>query len=163
MELPEEYALSLKQPWATLLVTGRKTIEVRRWPTVRRGRVLIHAAGTADKRSEAWRLIPWTLLPAARRTGGILGAGELTDCIDYRTAEAFTADQKRHLNRPNWFEGPVVYGLVFAGLVELPFRRCRGGRRFFPVSGECPRHPQTSVRTCGERVVAGWLWDDEEP
>ncbi len=38
------YALSLKQPWAALLVTGRKRIEVRNWPTARRGRILIHAA-----------------------------------------------------------------------------------------------------------------------
>ena len=33
-----DYALSVKQPWATLLVHGLKTIEVRAWPTARRGR-----------------------------------------------------------------------------------------------------------------------------
>ena len=33
MEGPVEYALSLKQPWAALVVFGRETIEVRRWPT----------------------------------------------------------------------------------------------------------------------------------
>src|SRR5205823_6217499 len=31
------YALSLKQPWATLLAHAVKTIEVRKWPTARRG------------------------------------------------------------------------------------------------------------------------------
>src|SRR5204863_2700985 len=41
---PCVYALSLKQPWAALLVHGRKSVEVRSWPTARRGRVLIHAA-----------------------------------------------------------------------------------------------------------------------
>ena len=30
------YALSLKQPWAALLVHGLKSIEVRRWAAARR-------------------------------------------------------------------------------------------------------------------------------
>lgn len=37
-------AISLWQPWATLLVCGRKTIETRHWPTNYRGPLLIHAA-----------------------------------------------------------------------------------------------------------------------
>ena len=35
------YALSIKQPWAALVVQGLKTIEIRRWPTARRGQILI--------------------------------------------------------------------------------------------------------------------------
>src|SRR5262249_11050532 len=59
------FALSLKQPWATLLVHGLKTIEVRRWQTVRRGRVLIHAARLPDDRREAWAHVPPELERAA--------------------------------------------------------------------------------------------------
>ena len=40
------YALSLKQPWATLLAHGLKSIEIRRWATRLRGRILIHASKT---------------------------------------------------------------------------------------------------------------------
>ena len=29
-----EYALSIKQPWAALVVCGVKTVEVRRWPSL---------------------------------------------------------------------------------------------------------------------------------
>ena len=47
-------AISIKQPWAALIVAGLKTVEVRTWPTRRRGRVLIHAAKLADDRPEAW-------------------------------------------------------------------------------------------------------------
>ena len=36
----DSFALSIKQPWAALLVHGQKTIEVRRWPTARRMRVV---------------------------------------------------------------------------------------------------------------------------
>ncbi len=131
---PEVYALSLKQPWATLLVYGRKTIEVRAWPTARRGLVLIHAARVPDPREEAWSLVPTELQEAAKLVGGIVGAGELIDCISYRSREAFTADQNCHLNDPSWFRGPVLYGFRFARLRTLPFRACSGWMRFFPVS-----------------------------
>ncbi|HMC64762.1 MAG TPA: ASCH domain-containing protein [Gemmataceae bacterium] len=133
------YALSLKQPWATLLVHGRKTIEVRRWPTARRGRILIHAARLSDPRPEAWALLPDNLREAAQLIGGIIGGGDLTDCIAYRSRQAFQADQEHHLNNASWFRGPVLYGFVFTNLSALPFRRYPGWMRFFPVKLDEPR------------------------
>ena len=138
------YALSLKQPWATLLVYGRKTIEVRRWPTARRGPILIHAARVADLREEAWRLLPAELQEAAQLLGGIVGTGELTGCIAYRNRETFAADRSRHLNDPSWFQGPVLYGFSFAELTVLPFRPYPGWMRFFPVHNDVPRREQKS-------------------
>jgi hypothetical protein len=130
---PQVYALSLKQPWATLLVYGRKTIEVRRWPTARRGQVLIHAARVPDPRAEAWALLPEELKEAAQLSGGIIGAGELIGCIPYRDQKMFAADRSLHLNDPSWFQGPVLYGFHFAKLKVLPFRAYPGWMRFFPV------------------------------
>src|SRR5262249_4918599 len=127
------FALSIKQPWAALLVHGHKAIEVRRWPTARRGRILIHAARVPDERAEAWARVPDELQEATRLVGGIIGAGDLTECRTYRTVEAFTADQGRHLNDPTWFQPPVLYGFVFAKLVTLPFRSYPGWVRFFTV------------------------------
>ncbi|HEY1376934.1 MAG TPA: ASCH domain-containing protein [Gemmataceae bacterium] len=127
------YALSLKQPWATLLVHGHKSIEVRNWPTDRRGRILIHAARVADPRPFAWELVPPGLLDAARLTGGIVGAADLTGCVAYRTPEAFAADRHLHLNDPGWFKPPVLYGFTFAAAEPLPFRQLSGWMRFFPV------------------------------
>jgi hypothetical protein len=135
---PQIYALSLKQPWATLLVSGCKTIEVRRWPTARRGPVLIHAARVPDPRKEGWALLPAELTQAAQLLGGIVGAGELTDCILYRDAEAFAADRSRHLNDPSWFQGRVLYGFRFTKLTMLPFRAYPGWMRFFPVEEGWP-------------------------
>jgi hypothetical protein len=128
-----QYALSVKQPWAALLALGLKTIEVRRWPTARRGRILIHAARVPDERPEAWAHVPAEWLETAQLLGGIVGAGDLTDCAAYRTIEEFQADQSRHLNDPSWFEPPRLYGFVFANLQTLPFRRYSGWMRFFPV------------------------------
>jgi hypothetical protein len=126
-------ALSLKQPWATLLAHGRKTIEIRRWPTNRRGQILIHAARVPDPRPEAWALVPRELWPNAQLAGGFIGVGELTECVHYRTVETFAADREKHLNDPSWFHGPVMYGFVFANLKALPFRRYPGWMRFFEV------------------------------
>jgi hypothetical protein len=132
------FALSLKQPWAALLAHGLKTIEVRRWPTARRERILIHAARVPDGRPEAWAQVPNDLLPAARLVGGIIGAGDLTECRKYLTAAAFVTDQARHLNEASWFEEPALYGFVFANVEVLPFRRYPGWMRFFAVEAELP-------------------------
>jgi activating signal cointegrator 1 len=37
-------ALSLKEPWASLVRSGKKTIETRKWKTNHRGRLLICAS-----------------------------------------------------------------------------------------------------------------------
>jgi hypothetical protein len=140
MKARREYALSVKQPWATLLARGLKTVEVRSWPTARQGRVLIHASTVSDERPEVWDLVPEELRAEARElTGGIVGAGDLTGCVAYCSREAFEADRERHLNDPSWFEGPVLYGFVFAGAEVLPFRRYPGWVRFFAVEAEAPR------------------------
>lgn len=41
-------AISLWQPWATLIARGLKVHETRHWPTAYRGAVAIHAAKTLD-------------------------------------------------------------------------------------------------------------------
>jgi hypothetical protein len=134
-----DYALSLKQPWATLLVHGIKTIEVRRWPTVRRGRILIHAARVPDSRDRAWELVPAALRDETELAGGIIGAADLTDCITYRDLTSFAADQQLHLNDLAWFEPPVLYGFRFANMTPVPFRSFPGWMRFFPVVEKVPR------------------------
>jgi hypothetical protein len=142
---PQIYALSVKQPWATLLVYGCKTIEIRRWPTARRGPILIHAARVPDLRQEAWTLLPVELTEAAQLLGGIIGTGELTGCIPYRSLQVFAADRSRHLNDPSWFQGPVLYGFSFAKLEPLPFRRYPGWMRFFRVDKELPGRESQST------------------
>src|SRR5947209_2557752 len=123
------YALSLKQPWAALLVHGRKSIEVRNWPTPRRGRILIHAARIPDPRPEAWAHITTPELKAAAElVGGIIGAADLTGCLAYRMPEAFAADQSRHLNAPAWFKPPVLYDFTFGAIEELAFPAAAGKR-----------------------------------
>lgn len=135
------YALSIKQPWAALLVHGLKSIEVRRWSTPRRGRILVHAARIPDPRDEAWVHVPRALRAAARQLGGIIGAADLCDCKTYRNRDDFNADRPRHLNDPAWFQGPALYGFVFGDREVLPFRSYSGWMRFFPVAEPAPAAP----------------------
>lgn len=114
-------------------MAGKKTIEVRKWPTTIRGRVYIHAARSADNRPEAWTAVTDDLRPLAALRGGVIGAADLTGCVLYRTAPQFTGDVALHGNDPTWFEPPFMYGFTFRGGHPVPFVPCKGSVRFFRV------------------------------
>lgn len=42
-------AITIKQPWATLIALGEKRFETRSWQTKYRGPIAIHAGKTIDK------------------------------------------------------------------------------------------------------------------
>jgi ASCH domain len=127
-------ALSIKQPWAALLVAGLKTVEVRSWPTRRRGRILIHAGKAADDRPEGWALITTPeLLDLARLRGGIIGVGDLSGCVRYRTAAAFAAAEADHRNAPDWFRHGGLHGFVFQNLRPIAYHPYPGQTMFFAV------------------------------
>jgi len=82
-------ALTLWQPWATLMAEGHKKIETRSWGTNVRGAVSIHSAKKPFK--EVKSLIHPRSIEAISRllypfsldrlpTGYVLGVGRLTDC-----------------------------------------------------------------------------------
>jgi ASCH domain. len=76
-------AISLLQPWATLVVLGIKTIETRNWSTKYRGPILIQAskgkAGSifADELSFKKYITDFNKLPF----GAIIGKATITDVI----------------------------------------------------------------------------------
>ena len=133
IQQPKQTALSIKQPWAALVLAGLKTIEIRRWPTARRGRILIHAAGVPDTRVEGWRLLTPAMEPLSQRQGGIIGSVTLTGCKHYTELDLFKAEQTLHRNDPSWFEPKGMYGFVFTEPEILVFRKYPGWFRFFSV------------------------------
>lgn len=134
--MPESvYALSIKQPWAALVVHGLKRVEIRRWRAYRTGPILIHAAGQPDRRREAWAKVPPDLLSSTELLGGIVGAVRLVGVREYHRPEEFCRDLSLHLNEPSWFRPPLLFGFEFAEPSVLPFRPCPGWVRFFRVEG----------------------------
>lgn len=113
-------ALSIRQPWATAIVSGIKPVENRTWSTRYRGPFYIHAAKTFDEEGLEWLVKHGFMpnLPAANfLTGGIIGAATITDCVE-------------EMDSPFFF-GP--YGFVIAKPRELPFTRLKGKLGFFAV------------------------------
>lgn len=70
--------LTIKQPWATLIMQGHKRFEFRSWQTKYRGELLIHAGKGIDK--EAMKRLA-KYLPEELPYGKILGKVKLVDCI----------------------------------------------------------------------------------
>lgn len=70
--------LTIKQPWATLIMHGDKRFEFRSWQTKYRGDLLIHAGKGIDK--EAMKRLA-KYIPEDMPTGKILGKVNLVDCI----------------------------------------------------------------------------------
>ncbi|MBI5803382.1 ASCH domain-containing protein [Candidatus Pacearchaeota archaeon] len=83
-------SLSLKQPYAELVVCGKKTIELRKWKTNFRGEFFIHASKNPDK--NAMKKFNFTELPL----GFIIGKAELIDIKKYNK-EDFGNDSDKHL------------------------------------------------------------------
>lgn len=69
--------LTIKQPWASLIIEGYKRFEFRSWKTKYRGELLIHAGKSVDK--EAYERLKGYLTDMP--LGKIVGKVELTDCI----------------------------------------------------------------------------------
>ena len=127
--MSEVLCLSVRQPWAWLIVNGWKNIENRDWPTRVRGRVLIHASKTMTQddwlacslflQGFSWGcdLLDKMPLPGKLERGGIVGEAVILDCV------------KRHDSE--WFCGE--YGFVLAEQKPLPFVPYRGMLGFFRV------------------------------
>lgn len=110
--------LSIKQPWAHLIVHGIKDIENRTWKTSLRGRILIQASKAIDYPAYHHFKFIHNLPPIHEMlVGGIVGGVEVVDCVDRHSSE--------------WFDGP--HGFVLENATPLPFRKLKGQLGFFNV------------------------------
>lgn len=83
--------LSLKQPFAELVVSGKKTIDIRKWNTHFRGTFLVHASLSVDK--DAMKKHGYDDLPR----GVIVGKADLKEVKKYSNKSEFMKDRKKHL------------------------------------------------------------------
>lgn len=122
-------ALSIRQPWAWLIMNAGKDIENRVWNTPVRGRVLVHAAKgmTVDEFEDADafaakithnydRIGKYPVFEDLER-GGIVGSVEIVDCV--------------RVSGSPWFVGP--FGFILRDPQPLPFRPLKGALGFFEV------------------------------
>lgn len=70
-------AITIKQPWATLIAEGYKEYEFRTWKTNYRGEILIHAGKGIDKKA----IERFKYLNLEYPTGQIIAKATITDCV----------------------------------------------------------------------------------
>ena len=135
-------ALSMRQPWASLILKAGKNIENRSWPTKFRGRVLVHASKgmTRDEHEDAIHFAVAAIKAHQRNAGatqtrtlrelgfafedlprgGIIGSVEIVDCVTDSASP--------------WFMGE--FGFVLRNPIALPFVPFKGQLGFFDVPAD---------------------------
>ena len=106
-------ALSLKQPWADLIVQGKKIIETRKWRTNFRGEFYIHASKSFDKNPV---------------TGALIGKVELVNVKEYKNKKEFDEDYRKHFAK-NF----VRYGYLLRNIKRINPVPYKGKLNFFEV------------------------------
>ena len=107
--------LSIKQPYAELIVTGKKTIELRTWNTNFRGNVLVHASKRIDN-DDCKRL---KIDPSKLITGAVIGKANLYDVKHYKSREEFLADSRLHFASERYYP-EHAYGFLLKDASPLP-------------------------------------------
>ncbi len=113
--------LSIKQPWAELILQGKKKIEIRKWNTRFRGVFLIHSSRKPDK--EAMKKFGFRNLPC----GFILGKAKLVYVKHYKNDEEFEKDKELHLADKKFGN----YGFVLDCVEKVKKIKIAGKRGFW--------------------------------
>ncbi|MBP9503112.1 MAG: ASCH domain-containing protein [Candidatus Promineofilum sp.] len=115
-------ALSFRQPWAELVLQGRKTMDLRTWTTGYRGRIAIHVAREVEHEAA----LAHDLDPAGLAVGGVVGTVELVDVILLDEA-AYAQHLDAHLAGRGF--RPGMAGWLLAAPERLPEMIAVAGRR----------------------------------
>lgn len=143
-------AISIRQPWAWMILHAGKNIENRTWETFHRGRVLIHASKGCTQ-AEYHNAIEGALmldLPAKHteallnipdlktiERGGIIGSVEIVACVRGKHSAWHAEGQ---------------FGFVLRNPQPLPFTPWKGQLGFFdvPPSAMVETESVTGDQTC---------------
>lgn len=119
--------LSIRQPWAWMIINLGKDIENRTWKTNFRGEFYIHASKSCTQK-EYWNAYEFakkaidekyrcTEMPSFKNIprGGIVGKAEIVDCVNESVSP--------------WFMGD--YGFVLRNIEPVEFLPCKGQLGFF--------------------------------
>lgn len=105
-------ALSVRQPWAELLISGRKPEENRSWWTRYRGPLILHASMTHDMDCGRWLIENDVVLEEPVPHGVIIGLVQLVDCVHI----------DKHKNPTKFAFGPWCWILAKPQRLQKPIR-----------------------------------------
>jgi len=138
-------ALSIKQPWASLIAHGIKDIENRTWKTNFRGRIFIHASGVSAGRPAQLlndvqlnfmvKQSNFRFFDTALITSAIIGEVDIIDCVINHPsiwAEKTDISNSRQTTSGVFVDKPI-YNWVLANpvLYEKPILNVKGKLSFW--------------------------------
>ena len=124
--------LTIKQPYASLIMAGIKKYEFRTWKTNYRGKFLIHAGKSVDKKA----MEKYKQYKLNYPTGSIIGIATLVDCIKITDIERETLKEKNPfvysnvINNKEW----VGYGFKLDNIKEVNPIKTNGKLGFWEFS-----------------------------
>ena len=122
--------LSVCQPFANLIIQGKKTVELRKWNTKFRGEFLVHAPQKI-RLDECKRL----KMQPEMTVGAIIGKVELIDVREYENTAQIKIDSKKHLASND--ESDNKYGFILQNPKQLRVPiPCNGQLNYFEFKSE---------------------------
>lgn len=103
-------ALSIRQPWAELIMLGIKDVENRSWATEHRGSLVIHAARALDVSKEELSEFgdEYGFDPNKLVYGALIGSVEVVDCTMKVTSDwHYQGQYGWYLKNPKRLSEPV--------------------------------------------------------
>jgi ASC-1-like (ASCH) protein len=126
--------LSVSQPFADLIVKGKKTIELRQWDTKFRGEFFVHAP-IKIRIKDCKRL---GIDEVSLSLGALVGKAVVYDVKRYQTKKEWLADQKFHFATLDFSCARFGFMLKGAKEFKVPIP-CKGRLGFFDVDLEADK------------------------
>jgi len=104
-------ALSIQQPWAELILQGKKSVELRRWTTDYRGDIWVHVG---QKYNEG--VVEYFQLDRPLQTGGVIGR-VVIDNVVQMTPNLWSEWRNKHLDLGDY--QPGFYGFLLSAPQRL--------------------------------------------
>jgi hypothetical protein len=150
-------AISVRQPWADLIIQGKKTLDLRTRKINYRGPIAIHASQIIENEAcERFELNPKLLT-----VGAVIGVVQLVDIFEMEEAR-YIDNANHHLSHRSYREG--LFGWQFEEPKELPKPiMFRGRQGVFNVPDDLMNgSPKTMKRKQAEYRISS-PWNPEKP
>jgi|TARA_B100000470_G_scaffold42403_1_gene30949 predicted transcriptional regulator len=143
--------LSVCQPFADLIIQGKKTIELRKWNTKFRGEFLVHAPQKI-RLDDCRRL----KIKDSLTTGAIIGKVELVSVKKYENESELKLDSKKHLALTN--KSDSKYGFILQNPKQLKVQiPSKGKLNFFEIEANLPNTNEIKIDLFEEEHRYMWI------
>lgn len=142
-------ALTIKQPWASLIAHGIKDVENRTWRTKYRGRIYVHvSAAKFIGKAHPFTPLQLSVCQNAQQNGllpelnklpysAIIGEVDIVDCVlNHPSIWAEKSETAKAGNQEFYKKGSVTWNWILANpiLYDEPILNVKGKLSFWPYS-----------------------------